>query len=79
MVCFYIAVNTESGACTAPPERRGALQAASLVVQVKIEKYLRRLYTWDLRNVVGAMSTHSGGHMGYSSSGPGLGRRLWFR
>jgi len=32
MVCFYIAVNTESGACTAPPERRGALQAASLVV-----------------------------------------------
>merc|ERR1711971_854902 len=36
MVCFYIAVNTESGACTAPPERRGALQAASLVVQVVI-------------------------------------------
>ena len=40
MVCFYIAVNTESGACTAPPERRGALQAASLVVQVNIEKYI---------------------------------------
>jgi len=36
MVCFYIAVNTESGTCTAPPERRGALQAASLVVQVVI-------------------------------------------
>jgi len=36
MVCFYIAVNTESGACTAPPERRGALQAVSLVVQVVI-------------------------------------------
>jgi len=36
MVCFYIAVNTESGVCTAPPERRGALQAASFVVQVVI-------------------------------------------
>jgi len=36
MVCFYIAVNTESGACTASPERRGALQAVSLVVQVVI-------------------------------------------
>ena len=41
MVCFYIAVNTESGACTAPPERRGVLQAASLVVQVNIEGCLR--------------------------------------
>ena len=41
MVCFYIAVNTESGACTAPPERRGVLQAASLVVQVHIEGCLR--------------------------------------
>jgi len=36
MVCFYIAVNTESGSCTASPERRGPLQVASLVVQVVI-------------------------------------------
>ena len=65
MVCFYIAVNTESGACTAPPERRGALQAASLVVQVNIE--------------ICAMFTLSGGHMGDRGSGSGLGWRLWFR
>ena len=73
MVCFYIAVNTESGACTAPPERRGALQAASLVVQVKIEKYLGQPCK-DLKNIVGAIPTLSGGHLGDSSGGPSLGR-----
>ena len=78
MVCFYIAVNTESGACTAPPERRGALQAASLVVQVNIEKCLVGRPWKDLRHLVGAMFTHLGGHMGDGSSGPGLGGWLWF-
>ena len=73
MVCFYIAVNTESGACTAPPERRGALQAASLVVQVKIEKYLGQPCKY-LQNIVGAISTLTGGHLGDSNSGPSLGR-----
>ena len=34
MVCFYIAVNSESAACTAPPEKRGVLQLVSLLIQV---------------------------------------------
>jgi len=36
MVCFYIAVNSESAACTAPPEKRGVLQLVSLLIQVVI-------------------------------------------
>jgi len=36
MVCFFIAVNTESGRCKASPERRGPLQVVSLVLQVII-------------------------------------------
>ena len=34
MVCFFIAVNTESGRCKASPERRGPLQVVSLLLQV---------------------------------------------